>query len=78
MTVTGSKFVSTAREDKYGAGEIGIPQIGIIGAMLPLWAYGLPFERIKCTCAIPAIPVISERTFVKLKFRAARCFVTVR
>src|SRR4030081_496413 len=28
----GSKFVSTAREDKCGPGEIGIPRIGIIRA----------------------------------------------
>jgi hypothetical protein len=41
VTVTGSKFVSTAREDKYGPGEIGIPQIGIIGAGLIL-----PISRI--------------------------------
>jgi hypothetical protein len=34
VTVTGSKFVSTAREDKYGAGEIGMPQIGTIGAVI--------------------------------------------
>jgi hypothetical protein len=32
----GSKFDSTAREDKYGPGIIGIPQIRIIGAGLIL------------------------------------------
>jgi hypothetical protein len=36
VTVTGLKFVSTAQEDKYGPGDIDIPQIGTIGAGL-IW-----------------------------------------